>query len=437
MAGGGASGAAALVDANNGYMDVALWQGVMVTHSIVASSMPRFSNYAMVETEVPVEYSQNIWTTSTLKFDPSGLGDFWGDTKILFALPAIQRNSSAGALWGRGNDAYWVNNFGYAAIQELDLLVGQQVAITAIADDLFDWYQNHHPNAALPIDVDIGRYTKECQLKRAAQCNQVLSVPLMMSVFRAQRTDRHFPLLRFFNQSVHLQLQLRSLLNVTVNENALSLVPYKYGTTTPVANADVGVRLFSTFLIMNTDERNALAMRATRHIVLQSQTMQQVSTDAAGRLVTIQPTFNHTCRSLRVFFLPDKYIDGSTRSPNGVGLKNYFDYTASHGGESGCDINLKFNSTAVIDNQVPPVILRSNIWAANYLKPNYGSKYLIPFQRRLLSDDLNHGVNFSGIDKVAIEVRKNVGDSGTFFVQTDNVNLIATVNGYGGVPFSG
>lgn len=432
------SGAAATLRANLGALDQSIWSGIPVEYSIFTSAHPRYSNYAMVNTELVAEGHNGTHSTTDMKFDPSGLGDVWGPTRAMFALPSIIRNTSAGALLGRENDAYYCQSVGFAMFDRLILKIGSQEAATSDHRALYDHYQLYSPMAEADIDADVGRYQTESQLKRAAAGNQILMVPLNMATMRNSAPHRHLVLARLFAQQVRLVMRLRSLAGITCNLHDVTSIPYLKGGSTVLASANIGVRVFSKFFILDDIERDNYAYSPQKSIILQSQShLKENETTTSGRTITETVLFNHAVRCLKIGHIPDSYTDGTTYSPNSVGIKNYFDYAPSHGGETFYAINLKFNSAEIIDNKIPPVILRSHNWQECYGKRPYSHLYLVPFQLYLNNEQLNHTVNFSGIDKAVIECKKNETNTGTFFIITDSGNVMATENGFGGVPFGG
>ena len=428
------SGASTLIRANNGHVETTIFANVPVTHTLFSSVVRRYTNYAIVVAELEKVGHLGQHSTSEQKWNPSNFGDVCGSLRLFLGLPGIASTNSAS---GRGNDAYWCQSVGYAIIKEAKMYVGNQVMMRANHRNLYDAYQLTCPDAEAPLDVNIGRYQCESQLKQASAGNQILGVYLGFSNLRPKRPDRAWKIVSLWQVPTEIGVTLHPLINVIVNVGALTTVPYLKGTSTTMASSDVSVRMYGTFFILDDQEREHLASEPMVHEIIQNMTFEYTSTEAAGTQLTLNPVFNHACRIIKTGFIPTAYTDGSTYSPCGVGLKNYFDYCGSHGGESLYALDLKLNSQSTINPDLPPIEQRHHMWTTVYGKKPYGMLYVFPFSMRLDWDDLNHSTNLTGFDKLSLVCKKNSGDSGTYFAEAEVVNVLLTKKGQGGVPFGG
>lgn len=430
--------ASAIVRANNGHVENAMFSDVPVNYSLFSSFIRRYRNYSLVNAELEKVGHLGQHSTSEQKWNPSNHGDICGSVRVFFGLPGIQRNVATLGLATRQNDAYWCQSVGYALIKEARMIVGNQNMIKSSSRNLYENYQLCCPDAALPIDANICRYQTETQLKAASAGNQILTVPLLMSLLRGgKRPDQAWKIVQLWQVPTELGITLRPLLDVTVNLYHTALVPYLKGTSTVMASSDVSVRVFGQFFILDTDEREQLAYDTYVIPILQTQTFEYTSTEAAAVAITMNPQFNHAARVIKVGFQPTSYTDGTLYSPAGVGMKNYFDYVATHGGESLYELDLKLNAQSVLTAGIPPVELRHHNWVQAYSSSPYQMLYVIPFSQRLNEQDINHTVNLTGFDKVSVICKKNSADSGIIFIECESFNVILASDGHGGAPFGG
>lgn len=432
-----ASGAAALLEIV-GSLDRLIHGLTQVTHSIFAARHVRYRSYAMVLTEVEncAATSMRMHSTSEVKWDPSNAGDMWGPTNLILGLPGIE------AAAGGDNDAYYVQSAGFAALKKCALRVGQTDCVSLDSRDMYHYYQLHNPKARNPIDVGIHRYQTTSQLKQASMANQVLTVPMLLSTMRSKRPDRHFPLMRYYNQSVAFVLTMRNIGGAdsfTYNRANLASAPDLKGQPgTKVASANISVRLFATFFLVDRADRHLDVITAPyNHLVHQCQTHEARDTLSAASQLAVQPIFNHPTSVIRLFYQPDSYTDGTMQSPNGVGRKNYFDYSGIDGGETLYNVGLKFNNSTIIDPNVPPALLRDQLWVERYHTAPYSCIYLIPMTNNLSSEDPQQTINLSAIDRFHIEANKNHAAPGTLFVKLDSFNMLSSESGFGGMLHAG
>ena len=446
-----------MIDADGGQLDRVLWSEVFldpntqqwteyevcVTQDPFSSKSRRHANYGLVTTRVQLDGGGlEQHSTTELTWDPSGSGDYWGSAYFTIGAPAIAAQSSAGVAAGAAKlyDAYYCQSAAIAAIKEVRLKHGNQAVICANKRALYHWYQMYCPDAELAMDSNIHRYQTESQLKDASGANQLWVVPILFSCFRPHRPDRSLPLHRTYGQRITLGMTMEALTAFTVNQPAPSIVPGLWGAAaTSLTSATMPVKLYGTFYVMGEMLRAKADSAAPSKLIIRQTNEKEGTTDsgAIGSQMSLEPNFNHPVTHAMLGFIPDNYTDATTYSPCGVGLKNYFDYSASHGGESLYEINLKFNNQEVIDKEIPPVFLRSCMWQENFGKSPYSSLYLIPFSRNLLNDNVLHTVNFSGVEKLLFYAKKNSGDVGKMFLIVENHNALTGARGYLGSVFGG
>lgn len=454
------AGAGALIDADGGQLDRALWSEVFmdpktgrwteyevcVTQDPFSSKSRRHANFGLVTTRVQLDGGGlEQHSTSELSWDPSGSGDYWGTAYFTIGAPAIKAASAAAtdASAAQLYDAYYCQSAGFAAINEVKLKHGNQEVIKAPKRALYHWYQMYWPEAKADMDQNVHRYQTESQLKDASGTNQLWTVPILLSCFRSHRPDRALPLHRTYGQRVTLTMKMEALTAFTVNQPSLGIVPNLWGqTNTPLASANIHVRLYGTFYVMGEMLRSKTDSASPNKLIVRQVNEKSVSspaTQAADSLISIEPNFNHPVSHAILGYIPDSYTanNGTLYSPCGVGTKNYFDYSATHGGESLYEISLKFNNQEVINKDLPPVLLRSQLWQENFGQCPYSVLYLIPFSRNLLNDNVLHTVNFSGVEKLIFSAKKNQAAAGTCFLLVENYNVLSGSRGYLGSVFGG
>jgi hypothetical protein len=390
-----------------------------------------YTDFGYLVTEIPADgHSGKHKDNMDLKFDPTGLGDSMGSLYLHTSLPALSPSGSA-------STAYYCQNAGYAQISSLKLKNGNSPLLEQTGRELFHVYQTRTEYAKDAIDPNIFRYKTEAQLQTQSSCNSLMHTPILFSCTRPDRPDNSFPLTTFYHSTIRLYLRMETILHFTVNDGDASRVPYLYGTTTPVTSDSINVRMYATFHLLDDSERLALANSNYFRLWYKLMTHEQESSEAMGKTISVTAaTFNGPTRAFFLMFLPAQYTSGLNRSPNGVGKKNYFDYSAPHGGESLYEIQIKINNSDILDNTIPSTLRREQLWRESFSgRPTYSNVYIAPFQPKLDMDDVIHTINPTAVDKFHFYAKKNIDEPGTLFVVQDAVTLVIAEDGVGGVPY--
>ena len=423
-----ASGAGATISLRAA-QDVVMFPEQPTTSLFSKSMADVYTDYGYALTEIPPDGNSGVFQANTdLKFDPTGLGDSILSLYLFAALPALDTNG--------GSDAYYCQSAGYAMINEIKLKNGTQEMLKHNNYHLYHFYQTRSPYAQDRIDANIFRYEMESQLISQSSTNSMINVPILFCCSRPDRPDNSFPLTTFYHSTIRFVIRFNSLDQWTVNPGAISNIPYLYGTTQVLTGNDINVAVYACIHLLDDAERLALANSNYFRLWYTMDDLQQDDTTTAGKVINVQQTsFNGPTRAFMIGFLPDSFVDGSTRSPNGVGLKNFFDFSAPHGGESLYAVQMKINNSEILDATVPSTLLREQRWRECYDTPAYTMLYLIPYQPHLSQDVSIHTINPSAIDKLTFQVTKNHSASGTLIILQDKVTCVVADEGVGGVPY--
>lgn len=378
-------------------------------------------------------------STQPLSFDPQAKGDRWASLTAVVKVPALQRNSGGDTLVGRAADAYYVNNAGIRLFQEVTVRSGNVDGHVLTHQDLFMHYQMHDEYASDVCDPRIHRFSSLSQLKQFSAANCTWTVPLYDSQYRFNRLHSNFHFNASLRQAVEFKVRLASLVDITVNETNTSLLPYKYGTSTPLASDDVQIQFYSHFLIMSSEERNAQKQlwqsSSGHHVPItypQTFTYKSPASEVAGTEIRIPVNPNHAISGFYLFFQPDSYIDGSRVSPQGVGLKNWYDYSAPLGGHTIGAIDMLWNGSSFLD-KTHPVNWTLSSWQQFHEtlhKKPFSTIYPVSFATKMDGDYPDKTINLSNVDRIEIVVNKNVSEAGTFYIVFLTQNVFSYKSGF-------
>lgn len=417
----------------------------VISHDLISSFktvLTRHTDFVVNRAQLGALNHTGIHTTNPVLFDPQAKGDKWSSLTAVVRVPALTRNTteSSGVSAGRDGDCYYVNNAGIALFRRVCIRSGNVDGYEMTDRDYFHNYMSFDPHANQDMDVRIHRFSSLSQLKQFSASNCTWTVPLYDPMIKMNRIHANYSLNGSIRQAVELKVTMRPLSEIMVNEyvdaNYKNLIPYKYGTTTPVASSDILVDFYSNFHIMSPEERHVqkeMWMSADGwHVPLSYPvTYERPTPEATGTLIDWQLSPNHPCSGYYVFFQADSYIDKTAVSPQGVGLVNYYDYSASHGGETLYANDMKWNSGSYLDSTHPVSWLRSQ-WADHheFLKKPYTTMYFVPYANKIDAECPDKTVNHSNIDKFNIVVRKNISDVGILYAMFLIHNVFTYKNGF-------
>ena len=399
--------------------------------TLFVHEMKTYTQFSAGVYEVAANGHNNLASTSELKFDPSGYGDLIGKLWVWNAFPAIAKTSAA-------TDAYYVNNLGFAALSEVGMIAGNSEILPAINFRVLKFlYDLHAPQAREDIDPDVFRYENESLLIQCSKANFTTLTPIEWCFARSYA--HAFPVAAFHHQSINITTKFRSPIDFTCNAGDHTTVPVLYGTSTALKISDVQVRLYALNILLDDIERHVYHNADFIRPIEQYQYIDQVVTENAGKVVSINAgklILNHPVKCLVVGVISDDAVAGNLRVLGGVGLKDWFNYSPGHGGESLQELKLKLNGTDAHEYDLPIKIIRARWLDAAGMRMNC-HLYPIVFQPKLQDGvkSIIKTVNFSRFDKTAIEFKYNGDGAGTAFVIAPNFNVMVSSGGVGGVPF--
>lgn len=446
-------GATTLLKQLPGELDYLRWSVIGKINSLLMyTQLPRYADYTLTEGLLSPINHTGIHTTKKVEWDCNLQGDHLTALRMMVQVPAIQRNqttNNAAAWIGRNYDAYYVQNAGFSMIEELCIRTGTQDFPAFTARDLFHLYNEAHDDSRKPIDPNVNRYETVGQLKQVSQGNQIWMVPIMLQVFQQKRApDMSFPLHEVTGQNTSIKVSFKPILNFTVNEGDYTLLPAMYGTTsTAITSANIGISMLASVVILPKAEREAAKAEYTSsgvyHHFHHHTLITRPSSEAAGELVTFEISPNHTTNGFYAFFQPYYYTDpttsaGPVQSPNGVGVKNEFDYSAPHGGHSMYGFDLKFNDISIFEPANVPVSFFHCMWSELHNRMEQYS-LLYPFTPDIKGLDENsesHTWNPSSVGKLKFLFRKNTSVDGMLFLMFRIRNVMFNKGHYGGMQYT-
>lgn len=446
----GVLGATALLHGTKGDLDALRdeYHGP-VNSSIFHAKVQRYTDYVIVSAECAPDGHQGYHSTRYQLYDPTTHGDKWASLKAFVVLPDIQRNATtftAVNYAGRDNDAYYVQDVGFAMFPEVIIRTGG-VDLPVLTDhhSMF-YYQQQHPDSREDIDENIGHYRTVGDLKQAASAPQILVVPFLAPYWQMRKNPhRAFPLNHTAAQPTQLKVRMREIYEITVNEleETAKVNPWKKGTSTPITSNDISVRFFSNFLLMHHRERSAQRQLNLTNTGITMDfhyfaTVERVSNESAGTLISWELDVNHTTNGFVLYYQPNNYIDGSFVSPCGVGAKNYYDFSDPNGSESLYNFGMWTNNTGLIDDTEPISIRRAGHHDMHNDTPHWTTFYTFTVDCKGMDNAYEtHTFNPSCIEKFKISFRKNSSGNGTAYAMFSVKNLFFAQGLYGGLQFVG
>jgi hypothetical protein len=432
------------------HVDLLLDTLYFTQHSIFKATHRRYTDFVINLSEVDADghtgkHSDN---RSGIKYNPHAKGDKWSSLTAVIQAPALQFNpgTTDQTAWiskpWRKNEAYYVQNTGIAFFTAVNIISGSTPGPDFTDQDNYFQYQMLDPHADDPIDSRIFRYSTVSELKQVSSGNVLMHVPIYHNQIRFDNIAGNYAMHAVLKQSTELQTTMRPLSELTVNEGNLTMLPYKRGTTTPIQSSDFTVRFFSHFLIMSPEERRLqkymwLSQMGMHHKFNYFKTFEQSDASAMGSEVKIKDfSPNHPCPGMYVYYRTKKYTDKTMVSPQGVGLVNYYDYSASHGGETLYGLDLLYNDSSYLEQNHPISWMRTswNMHHEKMIRP-FSTIYFINYATKLDSDNPDKTVNHSNIEKVTVRFIKNVPDEGTWVLRLFIHNVFSYKSGFGGQQF--
>jgi hypothetical protein len=418
-------------------------------HSIFKATHRRFTDFVINLSEVEASSHAGIHADNRtgLKYDPHAKGDKWSSLTAIIRAPALAYNSNNAAVdaWAnkawRKNEAYYVQNCGIAFFPEINIISGSTPGPTYTDEDNFFQYQSLDPHADDPIDSRIFQYSTVAELKQVSSGNVIMHVPIYHNQLRFDNIPYNYCMHAVLKQSTQLEVTMRPLSELTVNEGNTSYLPLKRGTTNTIQSSDFKVQFFSHFLIMSPEERRLqkymwLSHMGMHHKYTYFYTETWTSSEVAGQKISHLFDPNHPCSGMYIFFRSDNYTNKTMQSPQGVGLVNYYDYSASHGGETLYAMDLLYNGSSYLEYKHSVSWMRS-LWNYHHEKlvRPFSTIYFINYATKMDSDQPDKTVNHSNIDRVTLEFIKNVSEIGSWVAKLYVHNVFSYKSGFGGQQF--
>lgn len=395
-----------------------------------------FTNFAYLP--VKIQAVAGTKYAPTKSFSAHGYADLLSTVYIEFMVPAIAPNGAA-------TDCYLVNSFGFAAIDTFTFKIGTSAAEVKYGR----WMEAIIELTEAPgsrFEDLVGTFESETQLIQASASDNRYLVPILIS--QTRWLHNAVPALALHHSTITYEVKLFTLDLLTVNVGAPTLVPYKFGTTTALQNSDIDVNLYVTGIILDDCERSLFICSDLAYVITQVQEYTLPIT-ATGQFKA-PLNWNHPLKYGMWFLQRAESIDGSTFTRDKVGLKDRFDYSSNHGGESLSDMKWTINQQQIWNSDdLPPVFLR--VIRAKEAFP-YNSKrciYIWNFGPDCDKWNPVQTVNFSRIDNSQFEAKNNniatpspnprgiVGfTTGIFYKYVENINKEVIYGGIGGVPFT-
>jgi hypothetical protein len=422
-------------------------------YSLFKSQHKRFTDFVVNEAELDALNHTGIHKDGGhLLFDPQAKGDKWSSLVARVNVPALERNdgSSAAGLVSikkrvyTSGDAYWVNNAGIALFKEVMIRSGGTDGPVLTDQDNYFQYRSLDAHADDPEDPHICRYKTLTELKAASRRDQEWYVPIYHNQIRPDRHAENYAMHAVMRQSTELKVLMRPISELVVNEHDTLLVPFKFGERTPITSNDIKVRFYSNFMIMSPEERGVqkdlwTSKQGMNVLFHYFYTLERPSSEQAGTLIDYQVAPNHPCNGFYMYFQPKSYINKTRVSPEGVGLVNYYDFSADHQGETLYDFDVKFNQGSFRDNKIPLSLNRAS-WKEMHEKNArlpWSTIYPFAYSTKIDADKPDKTVNHSNIDKINIHLRKNISDDGNLFIKFMIHNVFSYSQGFGGMQFVG
>lgn len=390
------------------------------------SEVVSFTNFSYNVVKVQGAAGTKYLPTKT--FLGHGYGDLISTIYLEFLFPALAVNSTA-------TDAHYVNSLGYAAIDTFSLKCGTQICELKHGRWMEAIIEMCYPPGNRYEEL-IGTFKTDSELIQFAQSDNRLLVPILLS--QTRWLHNAIPAISLHHSAITYEVKLFSLDTITVNLGAATVVPYKYGTTTALANSDVDVNLFMTCIFLDDCERALFLCSDLKYIITQVQeTVQPVTATGAFNISGF--SLNHPLKYGFWMLQRAESIDGTTYTRRSVGVKDKFDYCANHGGESLSDMKWTVNGQQLWNSDdLPPVFLRQIRPRESFPYASTRNIYMWNFGPDCDKWNPTQTVNFSRIDNTKFEAKNNntTFTTGNLFFYVENVNLFMVYGGIGGCPFT-
>lgn len=388
-----------------------------------------WTNFSYNVVKVESNAGNNYATSKT--FTGHGNGDLLSTVYLEMLTPALTTNG--------GTAAHYVNSVGFAAIDTVTFKNGTQQTETKHGR----WMEAIIEMCNAPgqrYEELVGKFESEIELIQFAGSDNRIIVPLLLS--QTLWLHNAIPIISLHHSSVSYTFQFFDVGNLVNNVGNASASPYKYGTTTAIANADIQVAMYMTNIFLDDCERALFICSDLKYVITQTQEHKQSVTTANVESQIQGFSVNHPIKYGMWMFQMDDSIDGTTYTQRSVGAKDRFDYSASHGGESVSDCKWSVNNQQIWGNEdVCALYLRQVRAKEAFPYPSSKNVYIWNFGPCCNEWNAVKTVNFSVIDQTKFQFRNNntavngLSGVGTLYFYVENINCYLAYGGVGGTPF--
>lgn len=344
---------------------------------------------------------------------------------------------------------HWTNAVGQAMIDKAAIVVGGSTIDTLYSDYLYIWEELSGKPGKRLYEMVGKRYSRS-QLVADSSERRTLYVPLPF--WFTQASGNALPLTSLQFHGVQVQLTLRSVYDLvvvqppngststsnqvsvaggsTVLDNSNAVVTSQTSSGGSGQGTVSGTRLMTTYVYLDTNERNRFAVKGFEQLITQVQ-QATFSTTTDGNTFQMDLTFNHPVIEL---------IWVARRQCHGTG-KNWFNYSGVDGRDPIQNAELQLNGQARFD-ALPASYFRTVQPYQHHTNIPDSTIYCYSFA--LYPEDTvnpSGSCNFSRIDNVHLNVVMQSGINynsaqTNFIVYARNWNIVRFQEGLGGLAYS-
>jgi len=362
-----------------------------------------------------------------------GNGDLVHTLYYELITPAIAPNTSS----GKATDCHWVNSVAFAAIQYALVMAGTQQCekkhgrwMEAIMEYLYP--------VGKRFEELCGKLDSEVALIQSAKSDNRYVCPIMLSQTRWSCCA--VPAISAHHSTLQYKIGMSKLNSLTVNVGDDSLVPYKYGTSTPITVNDIFCNVYATNIFLDDAERALMIVADLKYITTDS-IENFIDSTSAGNISMDTLTLNHPTKYGMWFLQRAEATDGLTYQIGKVGVKDQFYYGADHGGETIIHPNWQLNSqtTWPVGDIAPYFFRYLKVWESFPFCSNGlgGPKYFWTFGPECHAWNPVKTVNMSRIDTIKFLAVNNCSTwtSGRIYFYTEVLNVLVVYGGVAGYLF--
>lgn len=351
-------------------------------------------------------------------------GDLISNTYFVFTLPAIEADCSAGAT-----DVHWVNEVGYAIINQVQLTIGGQCIDTQYGEFMALWEEltNTHEH---DLSEFVGKRYTVSQLIDDAKNEQLFYVPL--NFWFCKNPGLALPLISLQYHDVKIEVETRPLNQLWVSNGptyaARNATPLVKGQQRTICDSDLRASLYVNFVYLDGEERAKFAGSSHEYLITQVQTTGAcplVGSSSQSQL-KVPLNFNH----------PTREIIWTVQQQCHRDAKNLFNYEGRDGQDPVVAVDLQLNGH-------PRFQMREGKYFRTIQPLEHHTKvpgrhiYVYGFDLDSERGQPNGSLNFSRIDNayLHLSLQDAIGEV-LVTVFARNYNVLRLMAGMGGLAFS-